>query len=350
MGSSPEAATGEIGSHTRGRFDRYDAGFTISIDTDDFDEFCNYTVGWRIDHQAVATRQVKSAVFGVQTSATQLAMVEHSQGYCSHGETPPGGHTFFLSLDASRPVQHRGRPIALSEIGCARGAAEFELAGRRGSRHLVASIAEKLLDEQAFALFGRPFSLRHGTDRYFLSKPASRSRYQRGALQLLETISRRPALLGTRSVVAAIETKLSESLLLALSGDARIYAAPHRHQLARCAHRYMLERLGEVASITELCQATGGNYASLERGFRELYGLTPQAYLHAARFLRARRDLLEPQPSTTVTGVALRWGFLELGRFSVQYRRRFGESPSETIRRVRGRTGVDIRITLPNSA
>ena len=40
--------------------------------------------------------------------------------------------------------------------------------------------------------------------------------------------------------------------------------------------------------------------------------------------------------AATVTGVALRCGFVELGRFSVQYRQRFGERPSETLCRVRG--------------
>jgi len=34
----------------------------------------------------------------------------------------------------------------------------------------------------------------------------------------------------------------------------------------------------------------------------------------------------------TVTEVATALGFVELGRFSVEYRKAFGESPSETLR------------------
>jgi AraC-like DNA-binding protein len=41
-----------------------------------------------------------------------------------------------------------------------------------------------------------------------------------------------------------------------------------------------------------------------------------------------------------VTDVALRWGFLELGRFSVQYRQRFGEAPSETLKKARQLEGL----------
>jgi AraC-like DNA-binding protein len=37
--------------------------------------------------------------------------------------------------------------------------------------------------------------------------------------------------------------------------------------------------------------------------------------------------------SATVTEIATGLGFVELGRFSVEYRRMFGESPSETLHR-----------------
>jgi len=48
----------------------------------------------------------------------------------------------------------------------------------------------------------------------------------------------------------------------------------------------------------------------------------------------ARRALSRADSArTTVTAIALDHGFGELGRFSVQYRRLFGESPSETLRR-----------------
>jgi transcriptional regulator GlxA family with amidase domain len=62
----------------------------------------------------------------------------------------------------------------------------------------------------------------------------------------------------------------------------------------------------------------------------------PKALMTAMRLSGARRALLDPTQTTTVTAVALRWGFLEFGRFSMQYRQRYGEVPSETLRRARG--------------
>jgi len=60
------------------------------------------------------------------------------------------------------------------------------------------------------------------------------------------------------------------------------------------------------------------------------------AFLRLVRFERVRDELLRGNESTTVTAAAMRWGFSHLGRFAAEYRARFKESPSETLRRARG--------------
>jgi len=54
--------------------------------------------------------------------------------------------------------------------------------------------------------------------------------------------------------------------------------------------------------------------------------------IYALRLTQARRALLSAERGT-VTQIAMRFGFLELGRFAVDYRSTFGERPSETLRR-----------------
>jgi AraC-like DNA-binding protein len=44
------------------------------------------------------------------------------------------------------------------------------------------------------------------------------------------------------------------------------------------------------------------------------------------------QELADAGADTTVTAVALRWGFGHLGRFAVAYRRKYGRSPSDTLR------------------
>ena len=60
----------------------------------------------------------------------------------------------------------------------------------------------------------------------------------------------------------------------------------------------------------------------------------PIHYLWLRRMNLAHRALLRTDPAQmTVTDIATEHGFWELGRFSVEYRALFNESPSVSLRR-----------------
>jgi len=87
-------------------------------------------------------------------------------------------------------------------------------------------------------------------------------------------------------------------------------------------------------TVADLAAIAGMSVRSLQEGFRRHLGRTPMAYLQQQRLLRAHETLREADPTgTTVAAVAHRWGFAHLGRFASAYRKRFGEPPSETLRR-----------------
>ena len=90
---------------------------------------------------------------------------------------------------------------------------------------------------------------------------------------------------------------------------------------------------GHDWSVTELAAAAGLSSRTLQRQFRLFLGKTPRAALGDVRFEIARRELLQGLPDAKVMDVALRCGFPHFGRFSVAYRRRFGETPSQTLKR-----------------
>jgi AraC-like DNA-binding protein len=74
---------------------------------------------------------------------------------------------------------------------------------------------------------------------------------------------------------------------------------------------------------------------TLLKHFARFRGVSPMEYLRAARFEAVRRALLDEATSDAVADVAVNWGFSHMGRFSTEYRKRFGERPSETRRRLR---------------
>ncbi len=99
---------------------------------------------------------------------------------------------------------------------------------------------------------------------------------------------------------------------------------------------YIMANLSEPLSVASISAACGTHARTLNREFRAQYGLSIMAYVRRERLNRAREQLLAADPDgTTVSSVALESGFGHLGRFAIEYRRVFGERPSETLGRLR---------------
>ena len=88
-------------------------------------------------------------------------------------------------------------------------------------------------------------------------------------------------------------------------------------------------------SIAELAAACGVAGRTLQKHFRRFLGRTPGEVLRDLRLEQVRRELLRAGPDASVTESAMRCGIGHLGRLAAAYRRRYGETPSATVRRRR---------------
>jgi AraC-like DNA-binding protein len=97
-------------------------------------------------------------------------------------------------------------------------------------------------------------------------------------------------------------------------------------------------RVDEPIRLDTLAAVAGVRPRTLEAHFRRYLGTTPLGWVRRMRLARARQQLLAAGDAKSVSGVAVANGFTELGRFAAQYRRQFGELPSQTLKPVRGKS------------
>jgi AraC-like DNA-binding protein len=90
--------------------------------------------------------------------------------------------------------------------------------------------------------------------------------------------------------------------------------------------------LDTAIGLPEIVAASGVPGRTLFKHFRDFRGISPMRYLREARFKKVREALRRAEPHENVIGIALSWGFGHMGRFASEYRQRFGENPSETLR------------------
>ncbi len=109
--------------------------------------------------------------------------------------------------------------------------------------------------------------------------------------------------------------------------------APAGSDVIKRAERYIEEHASEPVTMSDVAAHVGVGIRSLQAGFQNHRHMTPTAFLRTVRLRHVRHELVHATAATSVTDVALRWGFLHLGRFSQIYKAAYNENPALTLRR-----------------
>jgi len=146
-----------------------------------------------------------------------------------------------------------------------------------------------------------------------------------------------PAVLAVPEAAQGLEQALLEAVVRCLNtGKAGAdRSALRQHALImRRFHRMVEENADQALFIPQVCRAIGTSERTLRVCCEEQLGVSPKRYLLTRRMHLVRRALWEGAATTkTVTEVATRYGFWELGRFAGEYKSLFGESPSAALAR-----------------
>lgn len=140
-----------------------------------------------------------------------------------------------------------------------------------------------------------------------------------------------------RPLTNGIEQRACEFLIHGLAPGLGSTRQPDRNRRRQVdlAVRLARERPQGICSVKDLCRESGASERTLRRGFNERFGLSPKSYLQAQRLIGVRRQLRVSGPRTNISDIANSWGFWHMGQFAADYKRQFGELPSQTPRRAR---------------
>ena len=132
------------------------------------------------------------------------------------------------------------------------------------------------------------------------------------------------------SLLATIES-CAEDDLVDIDKKGRSYS-----QIVKTCEDFTLNLDERRPYLSELCKAAHVSERTLQYAFRDIMGMSPLTYLNRLRLHRARDELRKANSdSTTVTDVAMNWGFWHFGEFSRSYKNCFGEVPSQTLKQSR---------------
>lgn len=167
--------------------------------------------------------------------------------------------------------------------------------------------------------------------------PVAMAKLQRlhaAAADLAETA---PEIIADPGAARGLEQTLLEAMVdcLGHQEERQTTFAQRQHAIVtRRFRRVVEENAEESLYIPEICKAIGVSERTLRMCCQEGLGMGPKRYLLLRRLHLARQALRQAAPdAASVTDIATRYGFWQLGRFAVEYHNLFGESPSATLRR-----------------
>lgn len=110
-------------------------------------------------------------------------------------------------------------------------------------------------------------------------------------------------------------------------------STPAGHRPLDCTLAYIDSRLNDRITLTDLERESNVSSRQLQHLFQSKLGCSPMAWILERRLHLAHQRILQAGADDSVTNIAVDCGFTNLGRFSMCYRAKFGETPSETLRR-----------------
>jgi len=302
---------------------------------DDFDLMAQDARGWDIHYQQTGAGSFSGRMTQVILNSLQLGRVQWAPGILDHGTAPAGSWVVALPVAAEGSLHVRGRPASADQPMFVPAGEDIAFAANGRTDLIVAAIDT--------AQIARWMQARRGIDGI-----DRREFFQPCAVAGPELAQRTQLLAHTLSVLMAQGHDATEDLLNtahSLVLDTILDVVPsfeaveplHRRAKVSAAMRALLEdSLEGSMTIADLCTRMGVRERTLYLACQEAFGKPPKRLLHEFRLNAVRRHLSQPSDLTDVTSVALRFGFLHLGRFAADYRNQFGERPSETLVRSRG--------------
>lgn len=319
------------------------------IETHDITEH-NFVVSpWQLRMQQMSLGPFSASFDALQLNGILLTHENWSQQVIANGVTPEG----YLAL--AGPCTEKtffwcGQEIDSRCVGYGFDASETDFLTPVDADHWVILVPQDLL----IRYLGEETAAKVLRGQHVLSsEPILTRRLFLIIDQAIRTFRGNEHAQANELLAQVFETELMDIIVEILlgAGTNDCCATPRKRFLACRRAILHAENMRHPQRAPDLATAAGVSQRVLEMGFKEMLSVSPQKFLRWRRMNCLRRDLHSAQATlSTVTDIAHRWGFQELGRTAVEYRQLFGESPSSTLSRESELHSMRLADTLPETS
>lgn len=282
---------------------------------------------WELDFRQIEPGPMKTVIRVLPDPEVAFAYISMSHGVHQQGLSPPGYVTFGVLLDQRLQTWCGSEMDGITGISFG-SAADFESVGLGKHEGLTISIDERFLDRVCDACaLPRPDALMAQSHGLMPDTGGHIRELARLGLSYLKDGAPEFDWLKKHEFVTQLAlTVANRPVHQDCSSNAR------RQRALRLAIDRMEASPDEPFSILEMCADLSIASRTLQRAFREEFGIGPKAYFNRLRLARVRSELIGGDLSDKIIDAANAYGFWHMGQFAKDYQAMYGELPSETAR------------------
>jgi AraC family ethanolamine operon transcriptional activator len=290
--------------------------------------------GWDQVYDQTSPGQFQGALAELMLDQVQLFMESSSHALVQTCKTWAGASWFGIPVQSQKTVRVDGARVVPNMLALHSGGGDFQLTTPDEFAFLgVVVQTEWLCQYAALEHSELPHNLLNQRVVQVPGKDLNAFRNWLCQVLLAEPAGT-PGVLpqGSPHLMDEAVSALVQLLVQGKDGPRENVSAQHARRTLRRARDYLQAHTDRCVTVHELCQELGSSPRALQDCFQRYVGLSPKAYLKALKLNEARRELRRYDSAlTTVSDVAVRYGFWHLSKFAADYRWLFGELPSQTL-------------------
>jgi AraC family ethanolamine operon transcriptional activator len=291
--------------------------------------------GWQIDFTQLGPAKLESTVRLVQSTKLGVCHFQFNSSFDQRLHAQPGYYSIGLPDPDTKRVTVQGKIVNSGTIVVFPHDYEAYAASLGGFSGHGIHIRAAYLEAMAETVFKMPLRLLvPAAGVYALT--AVQFRHLRWELNEWLRMAAIEGPVGSSIPAAHRQEALAIAILNGLSHSTKTDETQHlkSDRALRLVLDYVNSAPSEKITAVELCTLADCSQRWLEQSFKMRFGVTPKAYVKYLRLARLRRDLQQPPcgERQTVIELASAYGFWHMGQLAADYRKVYGESPSDTMK------------------
>jgi AraC family ethanolamine operon transcriptional activator len=309
----------------------FEVGLVINTSQQHTEDVPNYTHGWDVDINEMTKQPFEVDIRAIHTFHLQLSLMCYHAAIMIDGGYPDGT-VIFSCIKTNGLIHEKNRTYHNDDMIMLNDNKHFDLIVSEACYIFTLAIEKEILEREFESFFNIPFRTVYKEQDIYLDLKQSEAYYSLFKEEM-EVLKERSAENTSKEAYEVLEIEILKKLFAYF-----LFRPKEINYLPRYIRdgRVLLEQnINATYTIADMVEDLQVSKRTIQYGFKHYLGFTPKEYQQYIRLNGIHNTILNVNdPHTTLSEIAARYNYYHLGHFSTEYKKFFGESPSETLRKV----------------